>query len=111
MMQKARAWIAKNKNAPDAMDMKSVPPLKLEHLIEHMDEAGVEKAIIIGAKGYMRKSLTGRWKDKGNVWEVPNEDNKVTSVLKVRTSGVIKADDPLKRFDVDLILERPMRRT
>lgn len=73
MMQKARAWIAKNKNAPQAMDMKSVPPLTLEILVEHMDEAGLERAVIIGAKGYMRKSLTGKWKDKGYVWEVPND--------------------------------------
>ena len=73
MMQKARGWIAKNKNAPQAMDMKSVPPLTIEILVEHMDEAGVEKAVIIGAKAYMRKSLTGKWKDKGYVWEVPND--------------------------------------
>lgn len=73
MMQGARAWIAKNNNAPESMDMNSVPPLTIEHLIQHMDEAGIEKAVIIGAKGYMRKSLTGKWKDKGNVWEVPND--------------------------------------
>jgi predicted TIM-barrel fold metal-dependent hydrolase len=72
-MQKARGWFAKHKKDPRAMDMDYVPPLTLEIMIEQMDEAGVEKACINGVKGYMRKSYTGIWKDKGNVYECPND--------------------------------------
>ncbi|GEM_PF-4272568 len=72
-MQKARRWFYKYKKDPRAMDMDYIPNLTLEILIEQMDEAGIEKAVIIGAKGYMRKSRTGKWKEKGNVWECPND--------------------------------------
>ncbi len=45
------------------------------------------------------------------VYEVPNQsgDNKVHSVLKVRTSGILKTNEPHTRFNVDLVLERPVR--
>ncbi|MBN2292240.1 MAG: hypothetical protein JXM70_07435 [Pirellulales bacterium] len=46
------------------------------------------------------------------VYEVPSPDGdkKVHSVLKVRTSGILKANEPYKRFDVDLVLERPAQK-
>lgn len=41
------------------------------------------------------------------VYELPDAEGKVHSVLKVRTTGILKANEPYRRFDVDLILERP----
>lgn len=41
------------------------------------------------------------------VYEVPGEDKKVHSVLKVRTCGILKANEPYRRFEVNLVLERP----
>ncbi len=44
------------------------------------------------------------------IYEVPASDDKVQSVLKVRTTGILKANEPLRRFDVNLVLQRPPRK-
>ncbi|MBN2023118.1 MAG: hypothetical protein JW809_10025 [Pirellulales bacterium] len=42
------------------------------------------------------------------VYEVPNRDGGgVRSVLRIRPAGVVKADQPHRRFHVDLEIERP----
>ena len=41
------------------------------------------------------------------VYEVPTPDGKARSVLRVRTSGILKANEPLRRFELTLVLERP----
>jgi len=41
------------------------------------------------------------------VYELPDAEGKVRSSLKVRTTGILKANEPYKRFDLDLVLERP----
>ena len=41
------------------------------------------------------------------VYEVPTPDGKARSVLRVRTSGVLKANEPHRRFELTLVLERP----
>ncbi len=44
------------------------------------------------------------------IYEVPTSDDKVHSVLKVRTTGILKANEPLRRFDVNVVLQRPPRK-
>ncbi len=44
------------------------------------------------------------------VYEVPSSNGKVHSVLKVRTTGILKANEPHRRFDVNLVLEHPPRK-
>ena len=41
------------------------------------------------------------------VYEVPMPDGKTLSVLRVRTNGILKADQPFTRFKLALNLERP----
>lgn len=41
------------------------------------------------------------------VYEVPQPGGEATSVLEIRPVGVIKSSEPNRRFEVDLVLERP----
>lgn len=41
------------------------------------------------------------------VYEVPTSDGKAQSVLRVRTSGILKANEPYQRFHITLVIERP----
>ncbi|MGD9125823.1 MAG: hypothetical protein PVH19_00460 [Planctomycetia bacterium] len=41
------------------------------------------------------------------VYIVPNEKEKVQSMMRIRPAGIIRADAPHSRFQVDIILQRP----
>lgn len=41
------------------------------------------------------------------LFESAEPGNKVTSVLRVRSASIIKASEPLKRFEIELVMERP----
>jgi len=41
------------------------------------------------------------------LFEVPSQGNPPHSYLWVRPAAVLKATDPLKRFELTLVLERP----
>jgi hypothetical protein len=41
------------------------------------------------------------------VYEAPNREGGVRSVLRIRPTGVVKANQPYQRFQVDLLLEQP----
>jgi len=41
------------------------------------------------------------------VYEAVSPDGKIHNVLRVRQAGMIKSSDPLRRFSVDLVMERP----
>jgi len=41
------------------------------------------------------------------IYESASPDGKINNVLRVRQAGVLKSSDPLRRFSVDLVIERP----
>ncbi len=41
------------------------------------------------------------------LYEVPGANGKVRSQLQIRSAGVVKSNEPLQRFDVSLVIERP----
>ncbi|HUT11828.1 MAG TPA: DUF6690 family protein [Thermoguttaceae bacterium] len=41
------------------------------------------------------------------VYESASPDGKIHNLLRVRQAGVLKSSDPLRRFSVDLVMERP----
>ncbi|HBO43383.1 MAG TPA: hypothetical protein DD670_05525 [Planctomycetaceae bacterium] len=43
------------------------------------------------------------------VYEVPNEKGDIHSVLRIRSTGIVRADQPNQRFHVDLVIEPPQK--
>ncbi len=41
------------------------------------------------------------------VYEVPTPDGKAQSILRIRTNGILKANEPYQRFHITLVIERP----
>ncbi|NLE39472.1 MAG: hypothetical protein GX621_15730 [Pirellulaceae bacterium] len=41
------------------------------------------------------------------VYEAPNEKGDIRSVLRIRPTGIVRADQPNQRFHVDLVIEPP----
>jgi len=60
--------------------------------------------LLVGRYGFHRRLAN----DGGLfVYEAPDKEGGIHSVLRIRPTGVVKADEPYQRFHVDLVLEPP----
>ena len=60
---------------------------------------------LVSAQFHLTRRLTN---DPGlMVYEAVQSDNKPASALKIRSASILKADEPYRRFNVEMVLERP----
>lgn len=82
------------------------PQMQVQRITFHGTTGDASKLVnVVAARFQLTRRLTN---DPGLiVYEAVNSSGKPASALRLRSAPIIKASEPYKRFEVELVLERP----